>query len=254
MPHTGQPVVTATPGWMHQGADLPVPDNQTVQRIPQQMDPVKIEYGDKRQTVTADELERERQARLRPADKSVRAVSVALANVEYDTVTATARVAGLQDQVQRLLEGGGSIAAIQQARARLADTQVELDQLTAMAASLRTSLARAEAVEAADLAALEVRIPAAQAAVDAFYKFATTRYAKLAAEMEAGLNLEAAAEAAMVTLREAARRLGRKSPVDLPMAVTAGRDEPLRLRLCVPGYIYPVQSQPNRNPGAIYAP
>jgi hypothetical protein len=241
-----QPTPTVTQGWAT-GGPLPVPDNQPMRAIPEQPNMVAIRYGEP-PTLTAEDLERQRLARIKPADKSAGAIRIALANVASDTVIATARVEGLQDQVQRLLHAGGSVSAIQQARLRMSDAQTETDQLHAMAASLQVSLVRAEQAEAAELAALAARVPAAQAAVEAFREFALKKYAKLAAELEAGLAMETAAEAAMTTLKDAASRLGHKRPADLPRVVTAGREEAMRARMCVPGWI-----DPPRNPFNIQA-
>ena len=180
------------------------------------------------------EAERQRLARRRPADKSPAAVQAALDNVTLDLATATATVSRRQDEAAEAL-ATGTPADVKANRDALELAQIEVDQLTAMAAGLHVSLERAEAEEAAELARLAERAKDAAATVARFRAFLDRDYPKHAAAIGKGMALEREAEAAMGTLRAASTYLGHDAPEPLPRVPNGTVREAYRFRACLPG-------------------
>ena len=228
--------ITGNPNAARQGnGPPPLPDVAHVARLPEQPNPVMVTYGTP-PSPTPEDIERARQARLRPADKSAKSILAALANLAEDAASARARAAGWQRKAEELLQDGGSIADIQTARSKASAAGVEVEQLAVMEASLRISLAQAEATEATELEALTARVPALTDWVEGWRKWALNDYPKLARKIADGLAMEAMAEKAMQQLREAASRVpGVKMPAPLPLVNAGAHGEAFRYRASLPG-------------------
>lgn len=225
--------VTVTPGWAT-GQPLPIPDRQPIVRIPEQPDPVQIIRADA--GPTADDLERIRVGRRRPADRSARAVQNALDAVVADKAIAAARLASRTDAAQNAFTTGAAAVQVIAARQARDIAQVELDQLTAMEAGLQLSLIRAKEAEAEEVRALVASVPAAEATVAAFRRFIEQEYPRHAAKIAAGLALESQAEDALRTLRAAYQHVsGMTAPADLPRVQNGALQETFGYRASLPG-------------------
>lgn len=225
--------VTVTPGWAT-GQPLPIPDRQPIVRIPEQPNPVQIIRADA--GPTADDLERIRVGRRRPADRSARAVQNALDAVVGDKAIAVARLASRTDAAKNAFDAGASAVQVIAARHARDVAQVELDQLEAMEGGLQLSLTRAQEAEAEEVRALVASVPAAEATVAAFRRFIDVDYFKHAAKIAAGLALESQAEDALRTLRAASRHVaGMPAPADLPRVQNGTLQETFSYRASLPG-------------------
>lgn len=231
MSETAAPTVTVTGGWGDR-APMP-PDRQPVARIPEQPNRVTVTHPDN--LPSADDLQRARIARRRPADRSARAVQNALDAVVLDLAAANATLARRQDAAHLALESG-TPAGVKAARDAVELGTIEVQQLEMQEAGLRVGLERALDVEAEAVQALATSVPVAAAKVAAFRRFIDREYPGLAAKIAAGMGLEAEAEQAHAVLRAAAYSLpGHDAPEPLPRAANGTLAESYRYRMSLPG-------------------
>ena len=128
----------------------------------------------------ARDAEARRQASLRPADKSVEAVQVALDNIVRERAVADHRLSARRDAVARLLDGNYHLPAdIKAANDALGLAEIEAEQYGRMEDGMRASLTRALDEEVAEHKAKIAQLAAAEATVDAYRKFITKRYPAL---------------------------------------------------------------------------
>lgn len=247
MSQTG-PSPTATPGWAN-GGPLPMPDNQTVRAIPEQLNPVVIQYGDRNEP-TAAEIEAERLRRMRPAGTMPADYRRALDAIEAEQAIAVTRLAGLKERVTTLMRGDGTAADIQSTRMRVDHAQIEVDRLGLRRADVTAGLARAQAAEEDALHRLAAAVPAAKATLAAYLKAIDTEFPKHAKAIAAIVAQEAAAEEAAGILTAAASKLaGHEPPENIPRAPD-GRA--WRVSVDLPGYV--AKPAAPFNISSVYAP
>lgn len=234
MSQTG-PSPTATPGWAN-GGPLPMSDNQTVRAIPEQSNPVVIQYGDRNEP-TAAEIEAERLRRMRPAGTMPADYRRALDAIEAEQAIAVTRLAGSKERVTALMRGDGTAADIQSTRTRAEHAQIEVDRLELRRADVTAGLARAQAAEEDALRRLAAAVPAAKATLAAYLKAITTDFPKHASAVAAILAMEAGAEEAVGILTAAASKLaGHEAPESVPRAPDG---KAWRATVNLPGHVSP---------------
>lgn len=152
---------------------------------------------------TAAEVENDRLARCRPADRSAAATREALANIVTERAISDARLLSAQDKVDRALLGHPS--DLKRAREALATAQDEVDQYAAREAGMRVALENREVQERGAAAELARLYHAAEDRAAKFRAFLAKDYSKHAAAIAAGIALEREALHADVILRETAK-------------------------------------------------
>ncbi len=183
------------------------------------------------------EAEEARIARMRPADKSVRAVQAAVDAIIAERAIADARLLARRDAEEGLSDGAyHAPEIIRDTINKLELAEFEARNLANMEASMRASLVAAEETELEELRDLADRAKAAEQVVGRFRSFIAKEYPKAAMTVQAGLALEREAESAMHVLRAASYRLpGYNTPEDLPRVVNGTAREAFRFRACLPG-------------------
>jgi hypothetical protein len=137
-------------------------------------------------------------ARLRPADDSARAIRIAIDAVKHERTTAEQRMVDYAARRTDLLLNG-STAEIRAAEEAIRDAETDLARLDAISPALSSQLAEAVAREAGDAQAEQVR--ASVAKIERFNSWFAESYAKHAAALAEGLELEREAERARTALR-----------------------------------------------------
>ena len=151
--------------------------------------------------LSAEDIENERLARCRPADRSAAATRDALANIALERAVSDARLLSAQDEVQRKMLAHPN--DLRRAREALVRAQDDADQYAAREVAMRTALEKREAQEAGAAADLARLAQAAEERAAKFRTFLARDYAKHAAAIAAGLALEKDALHADMLLREA---------------------------------------------------
>ena len=188
--------------------------------------------------LSATEMENERQARYRPADRSADATRKALTAVQADAAGMAVRVGHLQSRVRHLLTGGSPPPDVRRARDELGAAEQQLADLGVREAGLRVALEQREQAEA-DAAENLIRLAAvAEQHAARFRQFLAKDYGRAAALIAAGMEHERAALRADAALREAGRLWpGVPCPrPDIPRAVDGSG---YGHRACLPGYYAP---------------
>ena len=125
---------------------------------------------------------------------------------------------------------------VKKLRARIEDLNIEIDRMDLLEEEARVGLAHAEREAGARKVALELSVPEAEARFKAFVK-AQAEYTRLAARIVEIIALEAPAEAAHASLRQAAQLIeGRELPAPFP---TQPGGRALRVSVTLPGHYNP---------------
>jgi predicted nucleic acid-binding Zn-ribbon protein len=184
---------------------------------------------------TEEELALHRRRRMTPSGNRPADFERALSAIAEEKPIAVARLEGSRAQAADLMKLG-SLEAIRAARAKIESAMIELDRVSTYEKDALAGLARAKAVEAEELRDLAAQVAGARATVAAFRKQIDTELPKHATAIARIVELEAAAEAALTVLREAAARLGHAAPEPLTRTPQGGR---WRTSVMIPGFVAP---------------
>ena len=133
---------------------------------------------------------------------------------------------------------------VKKLRARIEDLNIEIDRMDLLEEEARVGLAHAEREAGARLVALEASVPEAEARFKAFVTV-QAEYTRLAARIVEIIALEAPAEVAYATLRQAAQLIeGRELPAPFP---TQPGGRALRVSVTLPGHYNPPAKPPSPN-------
>ena len=188
--------------------------------------------------LSATDIENERKARYRPADRSAQATRDALTAVQIDAVSMKTRVGHLESRVQHLLTRGAPLPDVNRARDDLATAQQQSADLGMREAGLRVALEQRTQAEA-DAAEELIRLAAvAEQHAGRFRQFLARDYPKAAALIAAGMEHERAALRADVALQEAGR-LWPGVPCPRPDIPRAADGAGYGHRICLPGHCAP---------------